>query len=407
MSIVPIQLGIRSNSGKFGLDGNARLINCYAEELGDEGKIPFPIYGIDGWTNFATLTGEGGVRALIVVDDYLYAVAGRILSRVDTSGTVSYIGGVASDGLVTMARNRRSVPQIAIVCNGLAYIVAGGIQTQISDTDLPPPISVTQLDGYFIFLLPDGRMFASAIDDGTSIDGLDFVTAEANPDGGVRNFARGRDLVTFGQRSTEFHQNEGLENFPFGRTTSIDVGCLAAGSVASVLIKRGSVSDAIGFVGTNSDGAYAGVMLLQGYTPQKISTPQCDRDILAEADPSAIVGYSWDEGSHSFYAVSGSDFTWVYDASTGLPHERKSYGLNRYRPNCAASFSGSTVFGDYAAAKIYRRSTSALDEAGQPIVLDIWTPPVHAFPHRMMFNAAYVDVVPGVGRTPTLVSRGS
>jgi hypothetical protein len=142
-------------------------------------------------------------------------------------------------------------------------------------------------------------------------------------------------------------------------------------------------------------------MLLQGYSAQKISTPQCDRDILAETDRSAIVGYAWQDGAHSFYAVSGSNFTWVFDAATGLPHERKSYSLNRWRPSMAVAFNGSTVFGDYASPKLYRASSALYDEAGQPIVMEVHTPPVHAYPHNLQTNAVYLDVIPGVGLNST------
>ncbi len=398
---IPIQLGIRSNKGRFGYDGHARLINCYAEQLGDEGKIPYPIYAIDGFSLFSTLQG-GGVRAVIEVNGELFAVAGRVLNKIDAGGGVTQIGGVASDGFVSIVRNRRAVPQIAITCDGINQLVTAGVLSTISDADLPAATSVAHLDGYFVWLLPDGRMFASAIDDGSSIDGLDFATAEANPDGGVRIFARGRDLIAFGSKSTEFWQNEGGEAFPFGRTTSIDVGCLAPGSVAPVLVKRGgSVSDAVGFVGTNNDGAYAGVMLMTGYTPVKISTPQCDRDVLAEEHPENITACSWDDGTHSFYAISGTNFTWVFDASTGLPHERKSYGLNRWRVSTATNFGGRIIFGDYNSPKLYLSTSSDYAEAGDPIAMEVQTPPVHAYPHPMKFNAVHVDVLPGVGLNST------
>lgn len=393
---VPIELGRRSNRGRYGYDGNARLINCYAEEIGAEGKVPYPLYASDGWTNFATLQG-GGVRALLELNGELYAVAGRVLNLIDAGGGVSQIGGIASDGMVTMARNRRSVPQIAITCDGINQIVSGGSLSLISDADLPAATSVAHLDGYFVWGVADGRMFASAIDDGTNIDGLDFATAEANPDGLRRVFVSGRDILAFGTKSLEVWTNTGGETFPFSRTTSRDFGVLAPGSICSVMVKRGGVSDAVGFVGTNSDGAFAGVFLMQGYTPSKISTPSCDRDILAETDPTAITGTAWDDGTHSFYAISGANFTWVFDATTGLPHERKSYGLNRWRASTITTLGTRLIVGDYASPKLYTMSSAAFSEAGQPIVMEVHTPPVHAYPFRMRTNALYADVLPGVG----------
>ena len=393
---IPVQLGVRSNKGRYGYEGAARLINCYAEQLGGEGKQPTPIYASDGWTLFATLAG-GGVRALLELEGDTLAVAGRVLNRVAAGGGVTTIGGVASDGLVTMARNRRATPQVAITCDGLSQIYSGGVLSVIDDADLPAANSVTQLNGYFVWTLPDGRMFSSAIDNGTDIDGLDFATAESNPDGLVRGFVSGRDLLAFGRRSFEAWTDQGGETFPFSRVTARDVGCLAPGSVCNVLVKQGGVTDATAFVATNSDGAYAGVMLMQGYQPTKISTPQCDRDILAESNPAGISGMSWDDGTHSFYAISGENFTWVFDAATGLPHERSSYGLTRWRASAVTHLSGATLFGDYASPKLYRASSDSHSEAGDPIVLDIWTPPVHAYPHALKFDAVYLDVLPGVG----------
>ncbi len=56
MPVVPINIGVRSNPGRHGQDSAARLINCYAEEAGAEGKMRFPIYASDGLLAFSALT---------------------------------------------------------------------------------------------------------------------------------------------------------------------------------------------------------------------------------------------------------------------------------------------------------------------------------------------------------------
>ncbi len=38
---------------------------------------------------------------------------------------------------------------------------------------------------------------------------------------------------------------------------------------------------------------------------------------------------------------------------------------------------------------------------GDPIVATIQTPQVHAYPHKLRFNALYVDAIPGVGLNTT------
>src|SRR5690606_21275314 len=108
MTIIPLEIGTQSNPGRYGQDGNARLINCYPEEIGKEGKHPVPVYASAGLGDFATLLHGAGVRAMLDVDGYMYTVAGRSIYRVSQVGAVLRIGGLGVDGHVTMARNRRA-----------------------------------------------------------------------------------------------------------------------------------------------------------------------------------------------------------------------------------------------------------------------------------------------------------
>ena len=384
--IIPLTLNLRSNPARYGVAGAARLINAYAEQIGAEGKTPHAVWGVDGFTLFSTPPNDAKVRAMLAVSDTeLLVVAGRLLYRIDPSGTSTLVGGIASDGLTTMARNRAAPnPQVAIVSGGIYYGYQGGLVSKLSDPDLPPPVSVAALNGYFSFFLADGRHFSSGIDD-FGVEALDFATAEANPDGGLRNFVRGQDLLFFGPRSTEFWRDVGGDPYPFARTTVKDYGLLAADSVADV-------DQTTVFVA--HDGT---VRILNGYDAERISTHAVERAIADDTSPADIEACSWQSRGHTFYAISGATFSWVWDRTTGFWHERKSYGLDRWRISKAVQYGSRIVVGDYANSKLYTMSETAYDENGDPLVMQVQFAPTHAFPYRLAFNSLYVDAVPGVG----------
>lgn len=386
MHITPISLGTRSNPARHGHAGAARLINGYAEDAGEDAKNAVNIHCVDGLAEFAEVDIAGGSRAALILDDNtLYVVIGRGLYKFDQAGASAYIGGIPTAGTVTMARNRADPPVVAIASDGLVFYCQDDVLTQNTDADLPPVNSVAALDGYFVFLCDDGRRFASGVD-ATTVEALDFAKAESNPDPGVCIATRGRDLVSFGTRSTEFDQNSGGETWPFSRTTAIEVGCLAAGSVATI-------DQTLAWVA--HDGT---VRRLNGYTAERISTYPVERFVSSHANPRTMTACSWSRNGNVFYSLSGDQGTWEYNLTTGRWHERKSYGLARWRGATAVQFGTKIIVGDYDSPTLYEMSPDYLDEAGTEIVMEVRAPPVHGFPYRLRHNALFLDVVPGVGR---------
>lgn len=385
----PVSLGTQSNAARFGQAGAARLINCFAEEIGPEGKIPFILTACDGLYEFATLVwASGAVRAGIVVNGVLYVVAGRQLFRVNASGEYSILGGIATDGPVTMARNRAATPEIGIVSDGLYWVCSGDVLTQISDPDLSAPYSIAVLDGYFILPGLSGRWSITGIDDATSISALDFTTAASSPDEVRRVFTREREAVFLGEETIEWWTNTGAAAFPFERQQAIEVGCKAAGSVARLDRTMCWVAD---------DNT---VRIMEGYGARRISTHQVERDIDSEADPTLIEATSWYDRGHQFYAVHTANTTHVYDLTTGQWHERQSTvsGANtRWRGSQVFRLGEKLIVGDYAEGKLYEMRPDMYDEDGDPLRMIVRTPPVHVSPYRMRYNGFAIDALTGVG----------
>lgn len=463
-----ITLGARSNPGRDSAISPARLINCYAEDAGTEGKIRFPVLACDGFAAFATLPGAaaGVTRGLFNFDDTtLYVVTGTRLQRVDTAGAVTHMAELPTSGTAYFARNRKDPnAQVGLVTSdGLFRIIENNtVSTPSLGAEVGASLfnSICSIDGYFIFTKSNGEFYISEIDEGTSVDELEFAQTQANPDGLTRGIVRGRDVCLFGPRSIEFWQNTGQADFPFERTTATQTGLYApASAVAVSAVIDNELSDTVIFVGANADGALVGVMLLAGYQARLISPSGLDRALRDEPVPASIRGFVYSSGGNTFYCVTGSTFSWEYNCNTGLWHERQSSGLNIWRVVDATTFNGQTIFGDYSAAALYRRTSTqtpaaaslvslrqsntngttwsaarskaiggagertkrvkflrlgqskedgkifelsisnALVEAGTGVAMTVIPPAVQMWPNPLVVHTLYVDTVPGTSQT--------
>jgi hypothetical protein len=398
MPLTPITIGLRSNPAKHGKQaGNARLINCFAEEIGEEGKTQWVITAAPGLSTFGdSLGADNGIRDMLDVDGVLMSVAGRQVYQTVPSGAATRIGGIPTDGPVYMRRNRRDPVQTGIASDGYYSVFDAGVQTEISDADLPPPTSLAYLDGYGILPTSRGRYFLTGLDDFTTINGLDFSVAESNPDPIVRSHELGREIYLFGSQSTEAHQNTGAADFPFERSQTIEVGCAAADSVCAVDTPGGK---ALMFVAHDHT-----VRLMPAYTPQVVSTGEIEDLIrrMAEAGTiSSLKATTWSWGGRFFYALSSPTWTRVFDGKTGYWHERKSYLSERWRVSKVVTFNGKLIAGDADTGQLYQMSDETYTEGSDPHVMQIVFPPVHAFPYGGIVNAFYLDAISGVGLNTT------
>lgn len=402
MRILDLAFPPQSNQGQAPYAGIASLVNCYAINAGNEQKAQMQIWAAAGLDHLATLATTGGVRSLIEVDGQVHATVGRLEYLISPDGTATAIGSIPSDGFVGAARNQRSGgAQTIKVCDGLKWVFVGGTQTPITDPDLPPPIDVCVINQSAIFGCSNRQMFRSEINDATSINGLDTATAEAFPGVLYRVVDRGPDLIAICSRHAEVYTDQGGEAFGFSRNNVIQIGAVGPSCVTKGVILGQTVADTVAWVATDNQGRYAGVVMLGGYTPQKISTAWVDRIIDQVTDKTSIIATSWVERGRAFLAWRLPDRTIVYDTSTGQWHERKSRDstgiLTTWRVGPTVVLNGRVMAGDATSPKLYWLDPETYDEDGDEMIMDVVTPPAHAFPGRIEMNQLYLDVVPGVG----------
>lgn len=385
--LIPLALTSSSAPARFRQGGNATLVNGFAEEIGPQGKVTFALYCVDGLEGFATLSGiTTGIRAAIEVDGALYAVAGTQLWKIQSNGNVTSLGSmsISATAPVYMARNRRSTPDIVIVCDGVMYYYRTSL-SQVTDADLLAPLSLTVVDGIIIIGTAQNKWQAGDIDDASSWDPLSFERADASPDPVVVVFSRQNEALIFGTETCEFWVNAGgADATGFSRTAVMDLGCLAAQSVARL-------DQTVAWVA--HDGK---VYRLQGYAGKRISTPSVERDIEEISDKSTIVATSWTREGHDYYQISSESWTWVYDSVYGWSN-RKSYNADRWRVSTVTKAFNKVICGDRDSPNFYEMSQAYADEAGDPLIMSVTLPPVTAYPHPITCNELHIDVERGVG----------
>lgn len=392
MPEVPIPLS--TAPGVYSTESGGRLINAFCERAAAGSRSTYRWSRVPGLAAaFETIPGH---RGHCLVGSVLYVVSDETVFSIVKAGSVYTVTPLTGDavggvGPVTMARNMAAVPNVLIVhSDGMSEIdTSAGTVADFVDADLPQLNSICFLDGYFIGTAANGRAYPSGLND-TAFAGTDYATAEADPDGLVRAIARGRDLLLMGASTIEFWANVGNPTgFPFSRGSVVPVGLLTATAVAGHETGWGSTPI---FVANDRT-----VMRIDGYSPIKISPEWLDRRLEAVADVTGLQATAFVAAGHRFWALSGADWTAVYDLSMDKWHERKSYGLERWRIDFCAQAFGEWLAFDRDSAKVLRVDAKRNREDLDPLVWTVRTAQVHAFPSRIEVNRVGFDFETGVG----------
>jgi len=330
-----------------------RMVNLFPEAVpeGSGGKEAGFLLRCPGLRLVATV-GDGPIRGLWVTNGIAYVVSGSEFYSLDTDWVSTLIGTVSGTGPVSMADNGT---QIFIACNPTSYIynTSTAVFGQITDPDFPGAGSVGYLDGYFVFNEPDSQKFwVTSLLDGTSIDPLDFASAEGYPDNVIALIVDHREIFLFGNTSVEVWYDAGTPDFPLARIQGafMEVGCAAAYSVAKL-------DNSVFWLGSDARGRGI-VYRANGYTPARISTNAVEYAIQNYGNITDAIAYTYQQDGHPFYVLifPSAEATWVYDVSTQLWHERAGFengDFTRHRSNCQMAFNSEVVVGDYEDGRLY------------------------------------------------------
>jgi hypothetical protein len=217
----------------------------------------------------------------------------------------------------------------------------------------PGAVTVGYLDGYFVFNEPDSqRIWVTELLDGTSIDPLEFASAEGSPDNVVSILIDHKEVWVFGTNSIEVWYNSGALDYPLSPIQGAfnEVGCVAPYSVAKL-------DNGIFWLGADARGQGI-VYRANGYQAIRISTHAVEWHIQRYGNLSDALAYTYQQDGHAFYVLifPEANTTWVFDVATGLWHERAGWvngSFTRHRSNCQMSFNNEIVVGDFQNGNIY------------------------------------------------------
>lgn len=376
-------------------------VNLFARRTGPDAKAPMVLMGCEGTVDFCDLSSSVQIRNMRKVNDYLYAVGGNTLYKIDTDGTETAISGTlsTSEGHVYMEHDGTNLMIVDPGVEGYTYdTVAGGNLTAIADADFPTPGTLTWQDGYFI-VSEDGtkNFYISAAYDPTSWDALDYDVVQAKPDKLKRSFSDHLNLWQFGEEYTEVWYQSGASDFPFDRYGNLllSYGTEAPGSVAAG-------DNAIFWLTDQRQAVRA-----DGFQPVIVSNRALESEWSTYTDVSDAKGfcYTSTEGQAMYVLIFPTgNATWVYDVETKLWHQRKSWPLYvdgyqyRHRCNCYAYFAGKNLIGDYANGKIYEWDINTYEDSGSEIIRRTRvTQMTHAQRYNMIFYRFELEMESGVG----------
>jgi hypothetical protein len=248
-----------------------------------------------------------------------FVVAGLTLYET-TSGTAVSRGTINGSDWVTMEDGTGQL-FIAAGANGYVLNMTSNVLAEVTDPDWRGSYDVAELNGVFIFIALDqpDQFYISAIDDGSTLDALDFSSADAQPDDIVTVRVLKQEAYFFGDLSTEVWTFVGDSDFPLVRynSTPIDIGIV--GRRAAI-----KAADTLIFVGKTERGTGI-VYMINGHQPQRISNEAVEAALqasgvdLSECSMWARQGVGYE---HVGINAPGMPTTWVFDAATREWHEQ-------------------------------------------------------------------------------------
>lgn len=389
MKRVSAALPSSSFPGARGQEGAGRLINCYAEPLGPGARAQFSRRRVPGLTSFGT-SAQTVFRGMIDSAGVLYcAFDGVVWKTTSAGGALTSHGSLTGSDKCSLAKNNNSTPDVVAVdpTTG-AFIITSGTVSAYPDADVGSPNSVCAFYGYFVFGYGDGKLRASGLNS-TSINTLDFVTAEARPDSIVRPVPLGDILYALGATTIELLSgtNINLEGFPFTRIGVLPLGLKGRQCVTGH--EDGSGMTRLFIVGSDNS-----CYLISGASYEKVSPPDVERDIAAVTDADDIeVGCYVAEGQ-TVVVISGTDFSWEYRVGSNKWNERESHSLGRWRGTQPYFAFSKWLCGDYQTGNILEIDADNEEEVGNPLTMATVSAPAAA---NGFIARVDVDITTGAG----------
>jgi hypothetical protein len=399
----PIPFPLSSFPGANPQEGAGRLINCYAEPLGESSKPSAPAQQV--WRGSAGLsqhaiTAQTGYRGGLIVKNLSYETFLNTAMTVDVAGTINVLGAFPGSKKVSIARNQAGAPDVVAVDvdNGAYQLSGGGAPVFYNGgANLPQPNSVAFQDGYFFFTIADCRVFASGLNALTQ-NALTFITIQLKADVTLlRAIAFSGVMLFFTTGHCEVWQDAAnpAPNFPYARLSGLEYGLVQSAAIAGW---ETGFSELLWVA--QDFGVYW--MTPGSLAPVKVSPPDLDRLIEAQVRAGNLIEAGcYSVGGKKFWHLSSPAWSWEFNLGTKKWTERSSWigGVyGRWRATCGHPAFNKWLVGDQQSGNILFVDDTAYTENGAPQLFRIESGPVKDFPQSLRIARADFDFIFGVGQ---------
>ena len=367
----------------------ARLVNCFAEQSPISAKAPVRLIGAPGITFYDDFgdkfSNNDNIRGMLSTADYLYIVGNDTLYRVDVNDVREELGKIPGSGPVEITEERT---YICILSDDVLRLWDGTTLTENTDPDFRNTSAMDSLDGYLLFIeRGTDRFFSADLNDPTSIDALNFATAESSPDRLVGFIVDHGQIILAGEKTTEIWWNAGNAGFPFARIPNgvLETGCAAGKSLAKI-------DNSVFWLDDERI-----VRRLSDLTPVRVSQHGVEEAIASYSKVSDAEAFTYTFEGHLFYVLKfpTAGATWVYDVTTQEWHERETLGKTYWDVDYYAFFDNRHFVASGQLLGVM--SADTYDEFGNEIRMEWTYQPIYGDSNRARHKEFEIVAKAGVG----------
>lgn len=384
---------VSSAPGSVPQEGSGRLINAYAVKTEQGARSPFQWKRSPGLREILDVLNHVHCRGFIFVGSTLLVVFGERVYAVTLSGvtfSAVNLGELPGTDTVTIARNQAATPNITLVCDaGIFNLFIGSAPTTFVDGDFPSLISIAGANGYIVGFTASGEIWSTGLN-AVTVASDAFTSALMPLRRGI--YYRG-ELLAFGHDRIKVYEETGDDPFPF-RYKKIEIPHGICGTHAVAGWEDGWGGQLF-WVGEDN---IVGKLDPGGYSRIPISNDDVTRAIASSADRTLIEMSVYMDGQNAIVQItSPGEWTWEYNATTALWHERESYGRPDSRMRRTVKAFGRWIGGDDETGKLATIDNTYKREYNDALIWGLDSGDNANFPNGVTIPSLFLDFVAAVG----------